>query len=637
MTDFAVHRSLSRAGLLALMSAALMGCPEDVIDITEETSEPAQNFPVSSAFAPPGGTFSVERLALADFDTSVPDAFDRSVPGIEGLGWFGGFYDFAGQWRNASTDTRLPPLVDADAVAGRFVITDGSIFGLPPSFNPFFTDFGWAALDPNTTYTLAFVRYTLRVNGELDAAAVALGQPVSQPDELVLEAVGTPKGDPTVNIEPFADIFAQADANPFVLGQIVTDANGDVDMDVLIFASTEAGQPVFYADVSGSPSPAAFDSSIVARNDDTPTALPRYNYMVLFRGSAATAAEVLNLEPAMRLQIGQDFLEDGTPVNNGYAPFPGGQFPIPQLVAAPGGAGRPDSLMVTFGDLEALTGGAVYEAWLVNPGTGAMLPAVGTYNRIQLTAVIDPVSGEVTGFDEEIVETVPNTANFVGGNEGDGFRHQLVVSDGTLPAGDTLGFHNYLMLTIAESPGGDVPSDSRPFWFQFTDQSGSPENFFDDRFFMSGTTVFGNFAVSNPEGSVPFGADGGGLGGFRGDILSVDLTSISRPPMGYLYAGWLVRADGSVFRLPAITGPPPDRVDLTDADVNAEPGLVTSTGILDANFRVDGAEAGIEFSEFTRFLMTLEAKSGEAGIGFIRTHAGDVPDVIANPPSAAGG
>jgi hypothetical protein len=114
-------------------------------------------------------------------------------------------------------------------------------------------------------------------------------------------------------------------------------------MDVLIDAFTSTGEAVFYQDLSGDPPVAAFDSAIVARNDGTPTTLPRYNYMVLFRGSAATAAEVLNLEPAMRLQIAQDFLEDGTPVNNGYAPFPAGQFSTPTLVAAPGGAGSTTS------------------------------------------------------------------------------------------------------------------------------------------------------------------------------------------------------------------------------------------------------------------------------------------------------
>lgn len=636
MTHIAVHRWLARAGFVASMGLVLIGCPEDAIDITDTPSDAAQNFPISSVFFAPEGTFALDRLTLVAFDTSVADAFDRSVPGPRGLEWSGGFWDFDGLWRNGAADTRLPALVDDDAIAGRFVITDGSIFGLPASFNPFFTDFGWANLDPNTTYTLAFVRYNLRINAELDAAAIALGEPVTQPDELVLEPIGTPKGDPTSNIEPFADIFAQADANPFVLGHIVTDANGEVDMDVLIDAFTSSGEAVFYQDLSGDPPAAAFDSAIVARNDDTPTTLPRYNYLVLFRGSATTAAEVLNLEPAMRLQMAQDFLEDGTPVNNGYAPFPADQFSAPVLVAAPGGAGRPDSLTVTFNDLEALTDGAAYEAWLVNPNTGSAIPAVGTYNRVELTMQIDPVTGEPTGFTEEIVETVPNTASFVGGNGDDGFRHQLIVSDNTLPAGDTLGLHSYLVLTLAESPGGSSLPESQSFWFQFTDQNETPANFFDDQSITSGTTTFGRFDSADPSASIPYGADGGGLGGFRGDILGVSLSSISRPPVGYVYVGWLLRADGSAARLPDITGPPPERVSLVNADVTMEPGLVTSKGILEANLRVDAAEQGIDFGEFTRFVLTLEPKSGESGMGFIPTHAGDVPDVIASAPSGGG-
>jgi hypothetical protein len=283
-----------------------------------------------------------------------------------------------------------------------------------------------------------------------------------------------------------------------------------------------------------------------------------------------------------------------------------------------------------------LTGGAAYEAWLVNPNTGNSIPAVGTYNRIELTAEVDPVTGETTGFTEEIVETVPNTASFVGGNSGDGIQHQLIISDNTLPADDTLGLYNYLVLTLTGSPGGSSLPEAQDFWFQFTDQNGTPANFFDDRFIDAGTTTFGRFDSADPSASIPYGADGGGLGAFRGDILSVDLSSISRPPLGYVYVGWLVRPDGSAIRLPDITGPPPERVSLVNADVTLEPGLVTSKGILEANLRLDASELGADFSEFTRFVLTLEPKSGEAGMGFIPTHAGNVPDVIASPPSGGG-
>jgi hypothetical protein len=204
----------------------------------------------------------------------------------------------------------------------------------------------------------------------------------------------------------------------------------------------------------------------------------------------------------------------------------------------------------------------------------------------------------------------------------DGFRHQLIISDHTLPADDTRGLYNYLVLTLTESPGGSSLPEAQSFWFQFTDQNETPANFFDDRFIRTGATIFGRFDFADPSASIPYGADGGGLGGFRGDILSVDLSSISRPPVGYVYVGWLVRPDGSAVRLADITGPPPERVSLVNADVTVEPGLVTSNGILEANLRIDASEQGIDFSEFTRFVLTLEPKVGEPGMGFIPTHTG---------------
>lgn len=638
MTHIDVHRWLARVGLVASVSLVLVGCPEDAIDITETRSEAAQNFPISSAFVEPEGTFDVERLTLAGFDVTVSDAFGRST-GI--LGTFNednafGFpaYSLATLARNGSSDPRLPALADADADVIQFCV-----MGSPPfaGFDPGVWDLFCAVtnLEPNQVYTVMMVRYALTVSGELDAAATALGEPVSAPDELTVLG-GSPGGAPTTVCDFSTPVPAAPNTNPFVLGIVSTDETGTAVIDCLPTSSD--AEPTWWRNFDD-PLPAGVEDSIPFGpnngTDPVDLSIPSYNYLVLVEGQGTEADPVPAGPPVMRWQVGHDIDGSGTPINNALAPFPAAALSEEELVAAPGGAGRPDSLTVTFNDLEALTGG-VYEAWLVNPATGSAIPAVGTYNRIELTAEIDPVTGEPTGFSEEIVETVPNTASFVGGNSGDGFRHQLIVSDNTLPAGDTLGLHGYLVLTLTETPGGADLPDAQSYWFQFTDQNETPANFFDDRFIRTGTTTFGRFDLANPSASLPYGADGGGLGGFRGDVLSVDLTSISRPPVGYVYVGWLVRPDGSAVRLPDITGPPPEHVSLVNADVTIEPGVVTPKGILEANLRLDASEQGIDFSEFTRFVLTLEPKLGEPGMGFIPTHAGDVPDVIASPPSEGG-
>lgn len=238
------------------------------------------------------------------------------------------------------------------------------------------------------------------------------------------------------------------------------------------------------------------------------------------------------------------------------------------------------------------------------------------------------MTGEIIGTTDELVSSTPGVASFVGGNEEDGFRHQLVISDATLPGGaeDTVGFHTQVLLTIADSPGGDEPGEVQPLWTVYTDQAGSPDNLFDDSFNPTGVTRFGNF--NGGSGSQVFGAQGGGLGGFRESVLSVDMRLLSRPPVGYAYEAWLVTDDGAAVALPEVTGPPPERRSLLDADVETVPGLVTGTGILEASFRVTEDALERPFGDFVQFLVTLEPKAGIPGMGPIPTQSGTVPDRV---------
>ena len=336
----------------------------------------------------------------------------------------------------------------------------------------------------------------------------------------------------------------------------------------------------------------------------------------------------------MRFQVGVDIDASGAPVSNGLAPLPIAAATPDELLLAPGGAGKPDSLDVTFNNLEALAGGAVYESWLVNPLTGGMVLASGTYNRIKIIAERDPITGDIVSTRDSVVETIAGASSFVGGNQEDGFRHQLVISDNSLGGGpsESVGLHTDLVLTVASSPGGTTPSEARPLWITYTDQNGTPNDPFDDLFLSPGVTSFGNFNVMDASLSRTYSGEGLGLGGVREDVLSVDLTRLSRPPVGYQVVGWLVREDGTAFRLPDITGPLPDAVSLVDADVEAPEGLVTANGILDANFRVVATEAGIQFSDFITFLVTLEPKLGDPGLGPIPVQIGALPEIVINPP-----
>ncbi len=597
--NFVSHQWIGRLGIIGGLALALTACPEDASDITESASAPSFDFTINPAFVEPAGPFTIDRVVLADVDTSVSDAFARATTQASDSATFFTCGGACPAWEfailNSTEDARLPALQDDDA-SGDVAITPDSVLGAA------FVILTIDNLDPNTTYTFALERLGTTVNGGLDHSNQFLNDPSfgglqltpDAPDELA--ALG---GSPGTTLG----------SNPFEVGGFTTDADGSSGFNFFSFDGGGAN------DIVETNTPAGFD-------------LPQYNYLVLYEGAIADGV------PVMRSQYGVELDAGGDPVNNALGPFPTAALTAAEVLAAPGGAGRPDSLSVTFNNLEALVGGAVYEAWLVNPGTGSTALATGTYNLIKIVAERDPVTGEITSTSDSLVSSTPGVSSFVGGNEEDGFRHQLILSDATLAGGaeDTVGLQTHLVLTIASASGGGTPADSRPLWLNYTDQNSTPDDLFDDSFNFSGATSFGNFDIADAAGSRIYNGEGGGLGGFRGDILSVDLEAMSRPPLGYEYAGWLVRLDGSAFRLPDITGPPPELVSLVDADLDVVDGLVTETGILEANFRVVARESGIDFKNFRAFVVTVEPKAGDPARGPIQAQAGAIPARVFNPP-----
>jgi hypothetical protein len=640
MTSYKVRRFM--ALLVAVGTVPLLsGCPESALDITDSPSDPSQDFAVASSYTQPGGSYSLGAFAIL-FDTTVADAFARGT-GIMGTynadNAFGfGAYSLEGFARNASTDPRLPALDEPDADVGDFCVLGSGVFsGVGEGAWDLYCEV--TGLKPGTRYTVMLVRYSLNVNAELDAAAAALGQPITAPDELALLGPN-PQGYPTTECNFSVLTPVIRDANPLVLGFVDSDGGGVAVIDCVPYSAPD--DPTWWRnDVDEFPA-GVEDSIPFGPNtgaDGINPAIPSFNYVVLVEGQGDAVNPVPPGPPALRWQVANDITTSNVGINNAIAPFPE-QIPADELSSAPGFLGaRPESMQATFDHLEALASGAMYEAWLANPATGSVIPATGTYHRIQLVPVIDDVTGEVIGFEEDTVETVQGTNRFVGGN--DEFRHALEVSDATLGGGpdDSVGFHNYLMLTIAESPGGAEPAAARPFWLQYTDQNGTPDDYSDDAFFLSGTPRFGYFDLSDPAASRLYSGEGNGQGGVRldpnGNVVSVDMRNLSRPPVGYVLVGWLERADGTAFRLPDITGPPPEYLSLIDADVDLMENLVTPNGVLDSNFRVVTSEAGIDLTEFRRFLITLEAKAGLEDRGPILVQVGNLPEKAVRPPDSS--
>ena len=172
-----VRQWLTRLGLVAGAALVLTGCPQDAAEITESASEPSQNFPISSNYVEPVGSFSVDNIAFTGFDPNFsPDAFARGGEPL-GFSFSGTRYLLDAAGRNMTTDPQLPALGGSgtEVVGGgacRF--GDDNFWGGPAPTS------GWDffcfldGLLPNTDYSVLLVRYSLTVNGTLDTEEMLL-------------------------------------------------------------------------------------------------------------------------------------------------------------------------------------------------------------------------------------------------------------------------------------------------------------------------------------------------------------------------------------------------------------------------------------------------------------------------------
>jgi hypothetical protein len=645
-------------GLMGAVVVLFTGCPEDAADIVEPRAT-ALDFDVAplAGVMFPRGAMSVDRLFLAAFDTTVADAFGRETGRDFGLD--GGK---TGQWvfgppAARGEDGRAPTLIATTPItstAAGLLVNGPAIEGVEHYF--FIISGRLEGLPPNTDFTVALVRLGTQINAELDQAAVLQGLPVTQPDSLII-LNPNPAGDPnvilgvggaTVNRGDTINVFGGA--NPLIVGRASSDASGASDFGIVVRCDDAGGTPVFYCSDSDPISDAALEDSVMfGRNDGLPYVLPRYNYVVLYEGVGVPTDATPQVA---RWQTGQDLDLTGQPINNGAAPFPSGAFTTAQLIAAPGGAGAPDSVTLEIFNAEALTGGAVYQAWLYNRDESppTLVPATATYQRVAIVRDRDPVTGEVLSESDSVMETVSGATGFTGQLTVDvagkpvpqEVKHRLIITDATTGGGSNApGLFTDIIVSL-EAGAASAPSAGTALWFQYTDQNGTPTNFFDD-VSTSGSLGFGHFDLQTPADSRVF-AEGdftqsSGVGGVLdvgGNLVqvSVDLRNLPLPPGGYFYEGWLYNPEtGNALSMGPLTTLPPDTVSLFDADIDQSLPAVTSTGIRFANASLvlddPSAIVSQDGNQFTpnlvTFLLTLEPKLGVSTKNVAELEVGSLP------------
>lgn len=639
MRPWCVVRNLGTAAVALVLTVSLVGCPEDATELVKPVGT-ALDFAVAPFVQGlPTGSVAIDRLTLAQFDPDRdPDAFGR---GTGQFPFFSGTrYLIDAAARNVTNDPRVPAL----AGAGTEVVSPSLCrFGHSGFwFSATEPGFGWDffcfldGLQPNTDYTVMLVRYALTVNGELDTEEMLLTGTITNPDALT-PLGGTPGGYPTElcdfdDTRPTYTVGVTGDQNPLVMGFTTTDANGSLVFDCLI------GSGGFWQ--AGPQTLAVPDSAPLAPNAIGTFDLPRYNYVVIVEGTGTAVDPVPAGAHVMRFQVGVDIDASGVPINNGLAPLAAAAADTAALIAAPGGAGRPDSLTFVFQNLDALAGTARWQLWLANrdrsPVTFAS--ASGTYERIQIIQELDPVTGEVVSQRDSVVETIPGTSTFVG--QGGLFKHRMIVSDAGAGAADSVGLYTDAILTVELQPGGSTPSLARGLFFRYTNQAGTPDNYFDD-VSTGGTLAFGSFDPANPSQARVLAptnfAQAQGLGGILGSEVSVDVFNLPIPPVGYYYEGWLLGPGGDSISMGPLRAPPPDTVSLIDADVSQpHPVVVLGVGIRQANAFVslssptDIVDCPTDPAQpctvnLSTFFVTLEPKGSAATKGPTNLVAGAFP------------
>ena len=329
--------------------------------------------------------------------------------------------------------------------------------------------------------------------------------------------------------------------------------------------------------------------------------------------AACTDSRSTVLEP-QAVQYGFALLPDGRNVPSGTAVF---QRPATSTSTAD------TAVILTLRGLDSLTT-KFYQVWLVDTATTGtaltnVIKATGNLRIIRTDSSLD-ANGDVVATRD--IRTVAGVSSFQNG--GPATQVELTVTRATSGVGATAPnpfVHTIVLVTLEDSANAAAPGTIRPLWARRAVAAGSETG--TPTATSTATVRFGNFAP-RPADEYRFVATGRGRGAFGDRFVVFDDSSLTRPPVGYYYAGVVIKRDSAnkavdTLQLGPQTAPVPRRnISLYDADITILDAVVKATppSIVAAANRVSVDTVTrfqgntTPFRGFTDAYVTLESKYG---------------------------
>lgn len=288
------------------------------------------------------------------------------------------------------------------------------------------------------------------------------------------------------------------------------------------------------------------------------------------------------------------------------------------------------TVTITLRGLDSLTS-RVYQVWLadLNADSTALINVVKATGRLRAVRTDSTVNAQGDVVTTEVVQEIAAAgSSFTNG--GPATRVELRVSRAS--SGTNAFTRPLVFVTIETDANATTPGDIRPLWARRSNRGDETAEVIPGPVTIAAVSTangrFGNFAIK-PADEYRFVPVGRGRGDVFGRVLTLDDSSLARPPVGYYYAAALVQRDSAsnspmdTLDLGAQTAPYPRRgISLFDADVatpdvvvqSAPPSIAAAASRLVADTVPALASREKPYKGYAEARITLESKFGRPDV-----------------------